>query len=142
LPVSPILPIAPVLPVVPILPVGPVPLPPIPIPNPVPTPPIAVPIPLTPTNPSTTTAAPNSSVAVTVPNQSGTVTFSLVVTDNLGIASQAATVSVTIQGPPVAKLSTTTPVVAPGGTIQLSGDGSVSTGSLSTFKFSLSNPIA
>jgi hypothetical protein len=122
---------------------------PIPIPTPVPLPPIPIPIPpvttpieLTPTSPSTTTTAPTSGVAVTVPNQSGTVTFSLVVTDNLGEASQPATVNVSIQGPPIAVLTATPTTIATGGTIELSGSGSTTSGSIASYKFSLVPPPA
>lgn len=92
---------------------------------------------LTPANSSTSTSAPVSSVAVTVPAQSGTVMFSLVVTDNLGVESAPASAAVTIQGPPVAVLTATPAAVAPGGAIELSGSGSTSTGTIVRYTFSL-----
>jgi hypothetical protein len=95
---------------------------------------------LSPGNPKITTTAPTSSVSVTVPNTSGQVTFSLVVTDNLGVVSSPATVTVTIQSPPTAVLRTESPTVAAGGPIQLSGTGSTSSGSIASYTFSLVNP--
>jgi hypothetical protein len=90
---------------------------------------------LIPSNPSISSRAPG--VAVTVPNQSRTVTFSLVVTDNLGQQSQPATFSVSIQPTPVAKLTATPTVSSAGGVIQFSGRGSVSGGTIAKFKFTL-----
>lgn len=87
-------------------------------------------------SPSTTTTAPTSSVSVTVPNTTGTVTFSLVVTDNLGVESQPAYATVTIQGPPTAVLTATPATVTEGGAIELSGSGSTSSGSIASYKFS------
>lgn len=76
---------------------------------------------------------------VTVPNQSGTVTFSLVVTDNLGQKSAPATVTVTIQSLPTAKITATPPTVAAGGAITLSGAGSTAAapGTLTNFTFNV-----
>jgi len=96
----------------------------------------ATPIVLTPTNPSTTTTAPTSSVEVTVPNTTGTVKFSLVVTDNLGVQSAPAYAEVTIQAPPTAVLTATPSPVPEGGTITLSGTGNT-TGSIAKYTFSL-----
>lgn len=87
-------------------------------------------------SPSTTTTAPTSSVEVTVPSVSGSVKFSLVVTDNLGQKSAPAYAEVTIQGPPVAVLAATPAVVAEDGTITLSGSGSTSSGSIANYDFS------
>lgn len=98
------------------------------------------PVQLTAANPSTTTTAPTSSVAVTVPGITGTVTFSLVVTDNLGVASQPAFATVTIQGAPIAALAATPASVAEGGTIELSGADSTSAGSIASYNFSLVPP--
>lgn len=92
---------------------------------------------LTPANPTTTVSAPASSVAVTVPNASGTVTFSLVVTDNLGVASPPVYASVSVQGPPVAMLTATPATVTQGGRIELAGAGSTSSGSIASYTFSL-----
>ncbi|HEX8713649.1 MAG TPA: hypothetical protein VF730_17360 [Terracidiphilus sp.] len=132
-PVTPVNPGPVVGPVTPVVP--PVPLP---IPIPIPTPgPVGAPVTLTPSNPSTTTNAPTSSVAVTVPNTTGTVTFSLVVTDNLGVQSAPAFATVTIQGPPVAVLTATPATLAENGTIELTGAKSTSSGSIASYKFSL-----
>ncbi len=95
---------------------------------------------LSPTNPKVTTTAPTSSVAVTVPNTSGTVTFSLVVTDNLGVASAPATITVNIQSSPVAVLKADSTTVPAGGAIKLSGTGSTSSGSIASYTFSLVTP--
>ncbi|MGD0931616.1 MAG: hypothetical protein ABR902_13280 [Candidatus Korobacteraceae bacterium] len=97
---------------------------------------------LTPASPTTPTAPPytNSTVAVTVPNTTGTVTFSLVVTDNLGVQSAPAFATVTIQGAPKAALTATPTVLTEGGTIQLSGSGSTSSGSIAKYVFSLVPP--
>lgn len=105
-----------------------------------PPPPTGTPVALTPSNPSTTTTAPTSNVAVTVPNTTGIVTFSLVVTDNLGVESAPAFATVTIQGPPVAVLAVTPTTLAEGGTIQLVGDKSTSAGKIASYKFSLVPP--
>src|SRR6266702_2214085 len=127
-PVSPVDPVKP--PVGP--PIGPVP--------PIHFPPAAGTTPLSPSNPSVTTNAPTSSVAVTVPNTSGTVTFSLVVTDNLGVQSAPAFVTVTIQGAPVAVISTKPTTIGPGGAIELIGDGSKTSGTIASYTFSLVTP--
>jgi hypothetical protein len=95
---------------------------------------------LTSANPTVSTTAPASSVSVTVPNTSGTVTFSLVVTDNLGVKSAPAYATVTIQGAPVAVLAATPTTVAAGQAIDLSGSGSTSTGSIASYTFSLVPP--
>jgi hypothetical protein len=115
--------------------------------NPIgPIPPIHFPLPggtttpLSPTNPSVTTTAPTASVAVTVPNTSGTVTFSLVVTDNLGVQSAPAFATVTIQGAPVAVIAATPATVAAGGAIELAGTGSTSSGSIASYTFALVPP--
>jgi hypothetical protein len=97
----------------------------------------STPVALTAASPSVSTTAPTSSVSVTVPNVTGTVTFSLVVTDNLGVSSAPAYATVTIQAPPKAALAATPATVTEGGTIQLSGAGSTTTGSIANFKFSL-----
>jgi hypothetical protein len=112
-----------------------------PIPIPV-RPPILVSTPLSPTSPTVTTTAPTSSVSVTVPNTSGTVTFSLVVTDNLGVQSAPAFATVTIQGAPVAVIAATPSTVAAGGAIELSGSGSTSSGSIASYTFTLAPPPA
>jgi hypothetical protein len=101
---------------------------------------------VTPVSPATTTTFPVSgsspTATVTVPNQSGTVTFQLVVTDNLGQQSAPATVTVVIQSAPVARIAATPTSVAPGGAITLSGAGSTATdpGTIATFTFSVVNP--
>jgi hypothetical protein len=94
------------------------------------------PVTLTPSNPSVTTTAPTSSVEVTVPNTTGTVKFTLVVTDNLGVQSAPASAQVTIQGPPTAALTATPATVTEGGTITLTGTGKT-TGSIQSYTFSL-----
>jgi hypothetical protein len=110
------------------------------------TPPTTIPtFPLSPASPSTPLPVPPagspSVVQVTVPNTSGQVTFSLVVTDNLNQQSQnKATVSVTIQPPPVAAITTPQVVVPAGTPIQLSGTGSTPLGNIKTFTFSLVPP--
>ena len=91
---------------------------------------------LTPTSPSTTTTAPTSSVPVVVPGTTGTLKFSLVVTDNLGVQSQPAYATVTVQGPPVAVLAATPSPITEGGTITLSGAQSTSSGSIAKYEFS------
>jgi len=96
---------------------------------------------------ATTTTFPvsgsGSTATVTVPNKSGTVTFQLVVTDNLGQQSAPATVTVTIQGAPVANITATPNPVKAGAPITLSGAGStaVSPGTLTNFTFSLVTPV-
>jgi hypothetical protein len=127
--------------------INPIPIPspvpiPIPIPIPVPIPPVTNATPLSPSNPSVTTAAPTSRVSVTVPNSSGSVTFSLVVTEYLGVKSSPALATVTIQGAPVAVIAATPSTVAPGGAIQLAGGGSTSSGSIASYTFSLVPPPA
>jgi len=112
-----------------------------PVINPIPIPiPILVSTPLSPASPTVTTTAPTSSVLVTVPNTSGTVTFSLVVTDNLGVESAPAFATVTIQGAPVAVIAATPETVAVGGRIDLSGVGSTSAGSIASYTFALVPP--
>ena len=95
---------------------------------------------LTAANPTVSGTA--STVEVTVPNTSGTVTFQLVVTDNLGNQSAPATVTVTIQGAPVAKINATPNPVAAGRAITLSADGSTAAapGTISKFTFTVENP--
>ena len=93
---------------------------------------------LSPTSPNVPgTTSPT--VEVTVPNTSGTVTFQLIVTDNLGQSSPAATATVTIQAGPAAKLTATPAVAKPGETITLSSAGSTAAapGTLTGFQFSL-----
>jgi hypothetical protein len=69
------------------------------------------------------------------------VTFSLVVTDNLGVKSAPATATVNIQAPPTARLTATPSTVIPGGAIELSGGGSSSSGSIASYTFTLeTNP--
>ncbi len=97
----------------------------------------SAPVVLSPAQPSTTTTAPTSSVDVTVPNKSGPVVFSLVVTDNLGVKSQPAYATVNIQSPPVAVLVAAPATVTTGGAITLSGSGSTSSGSIASYTFSL-----
>ncbi len=108
-----------------------------PIPTPAPSGPGSATVALSSANPSTTVTAPTSKVSVTVPNTSGTVTFSLVVTDNMGLESQPAFATVSIQGPPIAVLTATPTIVALGSAIELSGAGSTSPGSIASYKFSL-----
>jgi hypothetical protein len=92
---------------------------------------------LSPTNPSVTTPTPTATV--TVPNTSGSVTFQLIVTDNLGVQSAPATFTVNIQGAPTAVLTATPNPVAAGKPITLSGAGSKAdgTGTIASFAFSL-----
>jgi len=88
-------------------------------------------------------------VSVTVPNTSGTVTFQLIVTDNLGQASAPSTATVTIQGAPTANLSVSAQgvnpsksiTVKPGETITLSSTGSAAAapGTLSSYQFTGEN---
>ena len=99
--------------------------------------PSGAPVVLSPSQPSVTTNAPMSSVEVSVPNKSGPVVFSLVVTDNLGVKSQPAYATVTIQSPPVAVLAASPATVTAGGKITLSGAGSTTSGSLASYTFSL-----
>jgi hypothetical protein len=77
-----------------------------------------------------------------VPNTSGTVTFSLVVTDNLGVKSAPVFTTVTIQGAPIGEISATPTVVAAGGPIALSGQGSTSSGSIASYTFALVPPTS
>jgi hypothetical protein len=113
---------------------------------PAPPPPATIPtFALSPASPSTPQPVPPavspSVVQVTVPNTSGQVTFSLVVTDNLGQQSQnKPTVTVTIQPPPVAALTGPTTPVPAGSPIQLSGTGSTPLANIKTFTFSLVPP--
>jgi len=101
------------------------------------------PVTLTPNDPTFTPSPPTtSSVSVIVPNTTGTITFSLVVTDNLGVQSQPAFATVTVQGAPVAVLTATPSPVSEGGAIELSGAGSTSTGSIASYVFSLVPPTA
>jgi hypothetical protein len=97
---------------------------------------------LTAANPTLTSTTPT--VAITVPNTSGTVTFQLIVTDNLGTRSAPVTVTVEIQSPPTAKIEATPTVVAPGQTITLSGTGStaVAPGTIASYTFTVENPAA
>ena len=97
------------------------------------TPPVA----LSPTNPSVTTPSPN--VTVSVPATSGSVTFELVVTDNLGNQSAPATITVEVQPAPVAVLSTSTPSVRAGAPIELSGVNSVAAtpGTITSYRYTL-----
>jgi len=108
-----------------------------PIPTPTPSGPGSATVALSSANPSTTVTPPTSKVSVTVPNTSGTVTFSLVVTDNMGIDSPPAFATVSIQSPPIAVLTATPETVAVGSAIELSGSGSTSSGSIASYKFSL-----
>jgi hypothetical protein len=129
---TPVTPIKPILPVTPV--VGPVlgtPIAGIPVTG------IAASTPLSPTNPTVTTETP--SVTVTVPNTSGTVTFQLIVTDNLGVASAPVTQTVTIQGAPIAVLKATPAVVAAGKTITLDASGSTAAapGTVASYAFTL-----
>ena len=96
--------------------------------------PVGAPVPLSPASPTVSISEPT--VTVTVPNRSGSVTFSLVVTDNLGVVSAPATFTVNIQPSPVAELTGPESVLA-GASIQLSGAGSQSTGSIASYQFSL-----
>jgi hypothetical protein len=98
------------------------------------------PVALSASSPSTTTTAPTSSVAVTVPNTTGKVTFSLVVTDNLGVKSQPVTATVTIQAPPTAVLTANPTTASENGTITLSGSGSTSSGNIASYTFSFVPP--
>lgn len=100
------------------------------------------PVPLTPSNPTVTTTAPTSSVAVMVPNATGKVTFQLVVTDNLGVQSAPVTATVVIQGPPTAVIAATPAVVTAGGAIELTGQDSSSTGTIASYAFTLVQPTA
>jgi hypothetical protein len=68
------------------------------------------------------------------------VTFSLVVTDNLGVKSPPATATVNIQAAPTARLTATPNTVTPGGAIELSGSGSSSSGSIASYTFTVENP--
>jgi hypothetical protein len=92
------------------------------------------PVQLSSASPSTTTTTP--SVEVTVPN-TGTVQFSLVVTDNLGQSSPASFATVTIQGGPTAVLTAAPQTVNDGGTITLTATDVSTTGSIAKYVFSL-----
>ncbi len=83
-------------------------------------------------NPPTT-----STLAVSVPNGVGVLTFQLVVTDNLGQQSAPAVATVTVQGPPIAVLAATPSQVAQGGAITLDGSKSTSTGTIASYSFTL-----
>lgn len=116
-----------------------------------PKPPIVAPgTPVTPVTPAppapaagTTTVFPvtgsSPTATVTVPNQTGAVTFQLVVTDNLGQQSAPATVTVTIQGPPTASVAATPTTIKPGAPITLSGAKSTAQapGSITTYTFTV-----
>lgn len=110
---------------------------PTPIPPPIPTPTPASAIALSPTNPSITTPSPN--ITVSVPATSGPVTFSLVVTDNLGNQSAPALITIEIQPAPVAVLSTSTPSVRAGAPIELSATSSVAAapGTITSYRYTL-----
>jgi len=122
-------------PVTPITPINPVPVPPVPVPpggtagGTTPT--------LSTSNPTYT--GPSSTVQAIVPTTPGQVTFSLTVTDNLG-QTGTAQVTVTVQGVPNAELTANPNPVAAGGTVQLSGAGSQSTGggTITSYAFSMS----
>jgi hypothetical protein len=101
-------------------------------PIPLPTPTVTA---LSPANPSIGTTSPT--VSVTVPASAGTVTFSLVVTDNLGVKSAPAYATVTVQAPPLAVLTASPATATEGGPIQLSGSASTSSGSIVNYLFSL-----
>ena len=88
-------------------------------------------------SPSTTTNAPTSSVSVDVPGETGSLRFSLVVTDNLGQQSAPAYVTVNVQGLPIANITAAPTTIVEGGPVELSGAGSTSSGSIENSKFSL-----
>jgi len=90
---------------------------------------------LSPSNASISTTSPT--VSVTVPAIAGTITFSLVVTDNLGVKSAPAYATVAVQAPPIAVLAASPATVTEGGPIQLSGSASTSSGSIVNYLFSL-----
>lgn len=98
--------------------------------------------PLSPTSPTVTTTTPTA--AVSVPNTSGSVTFQLIVTDNLGVQSAPVTYTVNIQGAPTAVLTATPNPVAAGKAITLSGAGSTAngTGTIASYAFSLLSSTA
>src|SRR5271166_794938 len=107
---------------------------------PVVTPPTTVTWAASPTNVSLTTKSPT--VLATVPNISGQVTFSLMVTDKFG-SSQPSTVTITIQPPaPQAKITTPQPTVPAGSQISLSGAASTSShpDGIQNFTFTLVPP--
>jgi hypothetical protein len=110
--------------------------------NPIVLPVATAPTALTPANPTVTSTSP--SATVTVPNTSGAVTLQLVVTDNLGVQSEPATVTVEIQGPPTAVVSATPNPVAAGKPIALSGAGSTAAGagSIASYSFTLVSATA
>lgn len=113
-----------------------------PIPDPVILNPINLNLPtaLSAANPTVTSANPQANV--TVPNTSGSVTFQLIVTDNLGVASAPATFTVNIQGAPVAVLTGTPNPVGAGRTITLNGSGSKAAdgGSIASYAYTLVTP--
>jgi len=70
------------------------------------------------------TGANTAQPTFTAPSVAGTLTFSLVVTDSMGLASQANTVTITVTNdPPIADAGTDQTVVA-GSTVTLDGSGS------------------
>lgn len=81
----------------------------------------------------------SSSITVTAPATPGTLTFQLIVTDDLGQTSAPATATVVVQGAPTAVLTATPAAVKPGGTITLNGASStaMAPGKLTTYAFSL-----
>jgi len=88
---------------------------------------------LTPGTPYTSTS-PN--ITVTVPNTSGSVIFSLVVTDNLGTSSVPATCTVQIQAPPTAVLTASPSPAAAGSPIALSSV-ATTTGTIKSYTYSV-----
>jgi hypothetical protein len=72
-----------------------------------------------------------------VPGATGKVTFSLVVTDNLGVQSAPAFITVTLQPAPVALIAANPTDAVEGSAINLTGAGSSSSGNIASFKFSL-----
>jgi hypothetical protein len=78
-------------------------------------------------------------IEVTVPNTSGTVTFQLIVTDNLGTQSVAVKATVEIQGAPTGVLTANPNVIKPGGIITLSGANSsaIAPGTIANYAFTL-----
>ena len=64
----------------------------------------------------------------------GKYTFALVVSDDAGMSSDAATLVVEVRNKPVAKI-TGTQVVAVGQPINLSGDGSTATGKITIYSW-------
>ena len=92
-------------------------------------------------SPSTSTTAPTSSVSVNVPGTTGSIRFSLVVTDNLGQESAPAYVTVAVQNLPIANITASPMTIVEGGAVELSGAASTSTGTIASYTFSLA-PIA